>query len=294
MMEAPRTSTFRVLLVSAALITALPVIADGAIAGTLERIRAAETIRIAYLPFSPPFSYKDPNSSEPKGFTIDLCRAVAKKLAGQIGLSSLKPVYVLATAQNRLEMIKSGNADLLCEGTSDTLTRREIVDFSVPIFVDGASFMTNDAALDTVSLLGGHKVGVLSGTTTEKVLRTLLDGLGTAAEVVPAKTHEEGLETLESGQTSAYFADHAILRFLVKTFAKHPEKLHVSSQYLTVEPDALALPPGDDQFRLAVDTALSQIFRSDEIDKLYSHYFAVPMKQNELMRALYLISALPD
>jgi polar amino acid transport system substrate-binding protein/glutamate/aspartate transport system substrate-binding protein len=154
--------------------------------------------------------------------------------------------------------------------------------------------MTNNESLVDMRSFAGHKIGVLAGATTEKVVRWLMDGLGVATEIVPAKTHVEGLEMLEGGITSAYFADHAILRFLVKSYAKHPDQLHVSSQYLTVEPYALALPPGDDQLRLAVDTALSHIFRSDEIDKLYSRHFGVQFKQNHLMRALYLISGLPD
>jgi ABC-type amino acid transport substrate-binding protein len=109
-------------------------------AGALDRINQEKAIRIAYREDAPPFSYKD-KIGEPVGFMIDLCREVAKKLADQLQLASLNLVYVPVTAADRFETIQQQKADLLSEPTSATLTRREIVDFSIPTFVDGASLM---------------------------------------------------------------------------------------------------------------------------------------------------------
>ncbi len=64
-----------------------------------------------------------------------------KKLADQLHLPSLNVTYVPVTAADRFEAIRQQKADLLCEPTSATLARRELVDFSIPTFVDGASLM---------------------------------------------------------------------------------------------------------------------------------------------------------
>src|SRR5271163_3743034 len=109
-------------------------------AGTLDRIGQEKAIRIAYREDAPPFSYKD-KIGEPTGFMVDLCRAVAKKLADQLNLPSVNAVYVPVTATDRFEAIAQQKADLLCEPTSETLSRREQVDFSIPTFLDGASLM---------------------------------------------------------------------------------------------------------------------------------------------------------
>jgi ABC-type amino acid transport substrate-binding protein len=109
-------------------------------AGVLDRISQEKAIRIAYREDAPPFSYKD-KIGEPVGFMVDLCREVAKKLADQLQLASLNVVYVPVTAADRFEAIRQQEADLLCEPTSATLSRREIVGFSIPTFVDGASLM---------------------------------------------------------------------------------------------------------------------------------------------------------
>ena len=55
---------------------------------TVIRVGQKKSIRIAYREDAPPFSYKD-KLGEPAGFMVDLCRAVAKKLAEQLNLPSL-------------------------------------------------------------------------------------------------------------------------------------------------------------------------------------------------------------
>jgi polar amino acid transport system substrate-binding protein/glutamate/aspartate transport system substrate-binding protein len=262
-------------------------------AGVIDKIRADQTIRIAYRDDAPPFSYKEANSSEPTGYMVDLCRAVAKKLADQIGVPSLKITYVSVTAVNRFDAIEKNDADLLCEPTSATLSRRQHVSFSIPTFVDGASLLTSDKNLRDLNGLLGRKIGVLAGTTTEEGLRNTLKSRAIPADVVPVKTHDEGFGLLTGGKISAYFADRSILMFLIKD-AKTASKLAIAENYLTLEPYALALPRGDEDFRLAVDTALSHIYRGGEIGAIFEQTFAGKVKPSRLVEALYVISGLPD
>jgi polar amino acid transport system substrate-binding protein/glutamate/aspartate transport system substrate-binding protein len=98
---------------------------------------------------------------------------------------------------------------------------------------------------------------------------------------------------LEQGTISAYFADRDILVSLVSK-AKAPGKLAVANNYLTVEPYALALARGDDDFRLAVDRALSHIYRSGEIGPIFQQNFSSHVTESPLLRELYMISGLPD
>lgn len=266
--------------------------AGHASAGTLDRIRQDKVVRLAYREDAPPFSYKD-NIGEPAGYMVDLCRSVAKSLAEQLQLEDLSVVYVAVTAANRFDAIQQGKADILCEPTSVTLARRKIVDFSIATYVDGASLMiTADGPRDLKSL-AGLKVGVLGGTTTEVELRDTLMHADIKAEVVVTKSHAEGLAMMDNGSISAYFADRDILLSLIKN-SKAPEKLAVAENYLTIEPYALALPHGDEDFRLAVDTAISHIYRSGQIVAIFSRNFSTNTKPNGMLAALYVISGLPD
>jgi polar amino acid transport system substrate-binding protein/glutamate/aspartate transport system substrate-binding protein len=261
-------------------------------AGTLDHIRQDKTIRIAYREDAPPFSYKN-SIGEPAGFMVDLCRAVAKKLTEQLQLSELSVIYVPVTATNRFEAIQQNKADLLCEPTSATLSRRELVDFSISTYVDGASLMIRADGPRDLQGLADKKIGVLGGTTTEQMLRDTLKSAAINADVVLAKTHAEGVAMLETGAISAYFADRDILTALVAE-SKEAGKLEVANNYLTIEPYALALPHGDEDFRLAVDRALSHIYRSGDVGPIFQQNFSGQTRQSPLLQALYVLSGLPD
>ncbi len=278
--------------VIAALSVTAGVFAGTASAATLDRIGQDKSIRIAYRDDAPPFSYKD-KIGEPVGFMVDLCREVAKKLADQLHLTSLNVTYVPVTAADRFEAIQGQKADLLCEPTSATLSRRELVDFSIPTFVDGASLMIRADGPHDLKAMAGHKIGVLGGTTTEEALRNSLKLAGITAEIIPAKTHAEGLAMLDNAKVSAYFGDRSILVSLIRD-SKAPNKLMLAENYLSVEPYALALPHGDEDFRLAVDRALSHIYRSGEIGAIFKRTFGDKTKPGEVLLTLYLVSGLPD
>src|SRR5438552_2594940 len=290
-MQVMKRNPFEALLVTALLTIGIP-LAGGASAGTLDRIRQDKTIRLAYREDAPPFSFKD-NIGEPAGYMVDLCRAVAKDLAKQQQIENLSVAYVPVTALNRFDAIQEDKADILCEPTSATLSRRKLVDFSIATYVDGASLMIRADGPRDLKSLSGLKIGVLGATTTERELRNTLKAQGIDANVIVAKTHAEGLTLMDDGTISAYFADRDILTSLIKN-SKAPEKLAVAENYLTIEPYALALPRGDEEFRLAVDEAISHIYRSGQIGAIYTRNFNATTKPSGLLSALFLISGLPD
>jgi len=265
---------------------------QNAAAGTIDKLKQDKSLRIAYREDAPPFSFKDSNG-EPAGFMVDLCRSVSKNLASQLNLGEVSISYVPVNAANRFEAIESNRADLLCEPTTVTLSRREHVDFSVPTFVDGASLLVRGDGPTDFRALAGKKIGVLGGTTTEQELRNSLAAANVLADVVMAKTHEEGVATLLAGDTAAYFGDRAILMF-VAARSSAPDKLHIANNYLTIEPYALALPRGDEDFRLATDRALSHIYRSGEIVQIFARSFGANAAPSDTLKTLYLISALPE
>ena len=261
-------------------------------AGTLDKVRQDKALRIAYREDAPPFSFTD-QAGLPAGFMMDLCRSVAKHIGEQLNINDLKVNYVLVTAANRFDAIENGKADLLCEPTSATLSRREHVDFSITTFVDGASLLVAGDGPGAFGALSGKKIGVLAGTTTEQSLRDTLTNTNITAEVVPAKTHEEGLAMLDKGEIVAYFGDRAILSYLASK-SSDSSKLRLAANYFSLEPYALALAHGDEDFRLAVDRALSHIYRSGEIAQVFAHTFGAQTQPSDTLKALYLVSALPD
>jgi len=229
----------------------------------------------------------------PAGYSVDLCRAVAEDIKGQLKLGKLDVKYVQVTAADRFEAIEKGRADLLCEATTATLTRRKLVDFSIATFVSGASLMIKPGGPTTYEGLAGRKIGVLGGTTTEQALRNSLNDQKMKANVVVVKSHPDGIRMLATGEIDAYFGDRTILQFLQRD-DKVAAGLLLANDYLTFEPYALALPHGDDPFRLAVDTALSRIYRSGNIQDIFIRSMGKNVKPSDLVKALYLIASMPE
>ena len=156
--------------------TAALITLSGAVqAGTLDRLRQDHNIRIAYRRDAPPFSYQN-GDDKPTGFIVDLCQVVAKRLSQQVDVPALSVSYVPVTAADRFDAISQGKADLLCEATTVTMSRRKLIDFSVDTFVDGAGLIIAADGPKDLRAMEGRAVGVLAGTTTEQALRTTLSG----------------------------------------------------------------------------------------------------------------------
>ena len=68
----------------------------------------------------------------------------------------------------------------------------------------------------------------------------------------------------------------------------------LAENYFSVEPYALALRRVDEAFRLAVDRALSHIYRSEEIAAIFKRTFGDQTKPGQVLHTLYLIASLPD
>jgi ABC-type amino acid transport substrate-binding protein len=261
-----------------------------AAAATLDDIRERGTIRIGVRQDARPFSYYN-DLGEPAGYTVEICRAASARIKAAIDLAELKVEYVKVTTEDRFDAIKEGRIDLLCEATTVTLSRREQVSFSSPVFVTGAAVLFRTDGPQSFAELDGAKVGVRSGTTTEEALVKTVGHFGVQTEVVRFADHMLGIEALKARDISAYFGDRAILVELLK--ASPSDEVKLSETVLTVELYGLAMRRGDEDFRLAVDRALAQTFQSAELTKIYRGAFG-GRAPGALLESVYLQGALPE
>jgi polar amino acid transport system substrate-binding protein/glutamate/aspartate transport system substrate-binding protein len=264
---------------------ALPAQAD-----VLARVVDTGVLRVGVRIDAAPLSYV--RDGVAGGYAVTVCNRMAERLSEQIGLTQVIVQHVPLEAETRFAAVAEGQVDVLCGAASETLTRRGLVDFSIPIYVDGASVLMRRGETAEFSMLAGRRIGVRAGTTTEANLLGTLDQAGMTADVVTVAEHAEGLARLIARDVDAYFADQSILLFLMAGSGV-AEELALASNVLTIEPQALALPKGDDAFRLEVDRALSRMYREGEIARLFEAAFA-PAVMGDAMRALTLLAPLPE
>jgi ABC-type amino acid transport substrate-binding protein len=284
----------RSLLLVALLACLLPLVASAQRApDTLAKIKAAKSITVAFSADSLPFSYVETNN-QPSGYSIDLCKRVIAALGVATGVPELKINWVVDTVPNRIAMITSGKADLECANTTQSLSRLKDVDFSNLIFVDGGGFLVRvDSPVNGFGDLGGKSIAVTTGTTTEKRVGSMLKERAIDAKIVPVKDGVEGVALLEAGAVAAFASDKIKLVGLAAQ-ANDPKKFALLAEDLSFEPYAFMLPRGDSAFRLEVNRALTQVYLSGEIDRIFAKWLGPLGRPSGLLAAMYLLNSIPE
>ena len=261
--------------------------------GTLKKIKNTNTIALGYLDSARPFSFAG-DDGKPAGYSVDLCTRVAARVGKELALPNLQLKWVKVTTATRLQSVTSGITDLDCTTTTASLSRQEQVDFSLMTFIDGGSLLVvGDSGVVGIGTLENKRVAVIPGTTTEKSLTNALKQRGVTAKIVPVKDHAAGVAVLDNGAADAYASDRVILIGVGRT-SKDPTKLSLIDDFFSYEPYGLMLRRGDASFRLSVNRALAELYRSREIVPLYEKWFGSMTTAGPLIGAMYLMNGLPE
>lgn len=268
------------------LIAALVLGSHTASAGTLDRIRESGTFRIGYRADARPYSYQDRNG-QPAGYIIDLCTEVAAAIGPNINTQ-----YVRVSAEQRFDAVRDGHVDILCDPSSVTLPRREIVDFSLPTFIEGAGVISRTSKpVSIFEDLSGRRIGVVAATTSEQTLRKSIEMLNLKATVVTVPDYRTGFALLTDDKIDAYFGDRGILATMLQE-GGYPG-FTVSKQYFSYETYALALRRDDGTFRLLVDQTLARLYRTGKIETILQKTFG-KAPADEMVKAMIIMNALPE
>jgi len=270
---------------------ALVCLAFTAQAQTLADVKKRGALRIGYSETSVPFSFKD-KDGQPAGYSVELCKRIATAIATKAG-TPVKVEWVSLTPATRLDAVATGKVDMECSTTTVTLARREKVDFSLPIFVDAATVMARGTSAKALSDLQGKKIAVADGTTTLAALESGLAKRFIKAEVVKTKTVAEGFDLLKEGKVDGLASDRTAL---VGTFLRGggAEGLGVIGEDLSYEPYAIVVKKGDADMRLMVDRTLAQIYRTGEIESVYTRWLGPLGAPSVGLMGMYLLNSLPE
>jgi polar amino acid transport system substrate-binding protein len=226
----------------------------------------------------------------------------------QLGNSSLTFEWVQVTVDSRLRDVQQGNVDLLCTPMPQTVAARQAVAFSLPVFPAGVrAVLRKDAATQlrdalsgaagrvvwrgspAATVLGQKKFAVLQGSTTESWLNSALASLQIDATVVPVADYRTGLQQVLDHTADVFFGDRAVVLSAMDDAAR--ENLSVLPRLLTHEPLSFALLRGDEDFRLLVDRALSDAYKSADFAALYGQWVG---ELDDGTRAFFQWNTLPQ
>lgn len=277
----------------------LPAWGDG-----LQRIRSSGTINLGYLADTAPFSSQQGDKVD--GYSIELCRQLAGQLKSQLGLSELTPRFQALAHEQWQAAVQGGQVELFCTPEPASATLRQALDFSVPIYTGGLGVVVaRDAPSSLLAVLNGetahsgpkwratlnrglakHSFAVVEGGVSEAWVRRQLSRLGVIATVISVPTYKAGVEAVQGGKADAFFSERMLLRQYLSQLPGG-ERMRVLDRVFEVVPVSLAMARGDQELRLQVDMALSELYHSGALLQTYRQYLGEPGEAEALLLKAY-------
>jgi polar amino acid transport system substrate-binding protein len=264
---------------------------------TIERIRAAGKIVLGYYAEARPLSFRG-KTGDADGYGVALCRLVVTDLQKALDVPGLATQFVGVEGNDRFAAVKEGRIDLLCGPSEETLARRAEVSFSIAVMDSGTSVVLRKDAPDAfrdvlsgrdakqdrqplwrgspqLSALQQRSFAVIAGTATENRIKQARERLKVNSSIVSVPDLATGIRNVTDGKADAFFGERTTLLDAIHHDASAGE-LMVLDRYFDHTPLSFALSRTDEDFRLAVDTALSHLYSSGKVAEVYEQFFGKP------------------
>ena len=245
----------------------LPYHSDPTARELVPNLAAVPNIRFLTTADFPPFNYRD-KSGELVGYNVDLARAICADLT----ITCTIQAWPWEQAGKALE---DGQGDALIAGLAMSRANGALYDFSdIYLMLPGRFVTLKDLAkgFDPKSL-DGKAVAVRKGSSHEEFVHRYLP----QAKVAEFDSETAALEAVRDKKADAYFGDAMRASFW---FNDNPDCCSFAGQAY-FRPDlfgdglALAVAPGHDAVRQAIDYSLARLKKDGTLDELYLRWFPI-------------------
>jgi glutamate/aspartate transport system substrate-binding protein len=281
-------SRFTLIAALAAFAVALPALAQE---GTLKKIKDSGSITIGHRDASLPFSYYD-DKQQPIGYAMDLCAKIVDAVKAELKMPNLKTNYQLVTSANRIPLMANGTIDLECGSTTNNVARQEQVWFTMTHFVTANRWVAKKSAkLNSLQDLKGKTIVSTAGTTNIKQITEINAAQNLGMNIISANGHPEAFQMVETGRAVAFVMDDILLAGLAAQ-SRSPKDYEISSVALSVEPYGIMVRKDDKAFKEVADKALSEVYKSGQINAIYAKWFQKPVPPKNINLNLPMSPAL--
>jgi len=244
--------------------------------GTLKKIKDSGSITIGHRDASLPFSYYD-DKQQPIGYAMDLCMKIVDAVKAELKLPKLEVKYQLVTSANRIPLMGNGTIDLECGSTTNNIARQEQVWFTITHFVTANRWVAKKSSnVRKLADLKGKTIVSTAGTTNIKQITEINAAQGLGMNIISANGHPEAFQMVETGRAVAFVMDDILLAGLAAQ-SRSPNDYEISADALSVEPYGIMLRRDDKAFKAVVDKAMSDVYKSGQINPIYSKWFEKPV-----------------
>lgn len=166
--------------------------------GDWQEIEKKGLLTIAVKDNLRPLGYRDQQGNL-RGFEIDLARRLALELLGEETAVKFIPV----TNQERLQLVSDVEVDLTIASVTANTSRRRIVDFSEPYYLDGTAIIVKKGQKTDST----GKIGILLNSRSIDQLKYSLPRV----TLQGVSSYQKALELMKSGEIEGFAGDVTVL-----------------------------------------------------------------------------------
>ena len=197
------------------------------------------------------------------GLDVDFCRA----LAAAIFNDASKVRYVPLNTSDRFAALQSNKIDVLSRNSTWTMSREtgSGLIFAGVSYYDGQGFLVRKSGLNTSALeLGGKKVCVQAGTTTELNLKDFFQQNKMSYEAVTVATASDARNAYDEGRCDVLTSDVSQL-YAERLKLTKPDDHLILPDVVSKEPLGPLVRQGDDQWLNIVKWTLFALINAEEL-----------------------------
>tara|TARA_B100000809_G_C14973352_1_gene471753 strand:+ start:62 stop:844 length:783 start_codon:yes stop_codon:yes gene_type:complete len=214
-----------------------------------------------------PHYYWDNNKNEPEGIEPQLIRRILE--LANLDYEFIKDFKFSGKGDPRIEAIVSGSADISIRGISINESRKTIVDFSTPYYIDGLGMLVSkNSGISNIDNLKDKKVYAHEFTTAYNWVQENISECKLVTDPQGQGDYIEPEQLLTEGKIDAYFLDYSFLKNIERN---NPKLLTLESKY-TREPLGIAVNKDRKDLLKAINKALRTLEKTGELDKLISGF----------------------
>lgn len=227
----------------------------------LTRINKEKAIKVAFEGTYPPFNYQD-EKKEFAGFDVDISNEMAKRMG-------VKAHFIATPWEALIGGLQADKFDIIISQMSITDERKKSVDFTDPYVITGGVLITRQETNDITKLeeLKGKKVGVGTGTTFEKVARSV-----EGSDVRTYKSAGEYFADLQNKRLDVIINDNMVAGYRIK---QNNLPLKISSGLVNKDIIGMAIKQENKDFLDKVNKTLGEIKKDGTYEQMFMKWFGV-------------------
>jgi polar amino acid transport system substrate-binding protein len=221
---------------------------------------SAQVLKVGSTPTGVPFTFLDTKTNSIQGVMVDLITEVGKDAGFQVQIEPMQFSTLIPS-------LTSSKIDIISAAMFATAARKEVIDFSDPVYTYGEGLLvpkTDKKDYGALEDLKGEVVGAQVGTAFVDALKKT----GLFSEVKVYDTIPDILRDVNTGRLKAGFADYPILAYNLKQ-GNFPEARLVESYKPTIVGTvAIGVRKGDQDLLKRINTSLAKLKANGGVDKL--------------------------